>query len=50
VVREETRCVIPYAGLSRKVKIKAHDENNESHIGDKVKKMETRPFPGKLGE
>lgn len=26
------------------VKFKIHDENNESHIGDKVKVMETRPL------
>ncbi|MBP2666215.1 MAG: rpsQ [Firmicutes bacterium] len=26
------------------VKFKAHDENNESNIGDKVKIMETRPI------
>lgn len=26
------------------VKFKAHDENNDSHIGDVVKIMETRPL------
>ena len=26
------------------VKFKAHDENHESHVGDKVKIMETRPI------
>ena len=26
------------------VKFKAHDENNDSHIGDTVKIMETRPL------
>ena len=26
------------------VKFKAHDEKNESHVGDKVKIMETRPI------
>ena len=26
------------------VKFKAHDENNESNVGDKVKIMETRPI------
>ena len=26
------------------VKFKAHDENNDSHVGDKVKIMETRPL------
>ena len=25
-------------------KLKAHDENNECHLGDKVKVMETRPL------
>ena len=25
-------------------KLKAHDENNECHVGDKVKVMETRPL------
>lgn len=25
-------------------KFKAHDENNESHVGDKVRIMETRPI------
>ena len=28
----------------RTYKLKAHDENNECHIGDKVKVMETRPL------
>lgn len=26
------------------VKFKAHDENNECHVGDKVRIMETRPL------
>ncbi|MEN6564953.1 MAG: 30S ribosomal protein S17 [Veillonellales bacterium] len=26
------------------IKFKAHDENNESHVGDTVKLMETRPL------
>ncbi len=26
------------------VKFKAHDENNEAHVGDKVSIMETRPL------
>ena len=25
-------------------KLKAHDENNECHVGDRVKVMETRPL------
>ena len=28
----------------RTYKLKAHDENNECHIGDKVKVMKTRPL------
>ena len=30
--------------VNRTVKIKAHDENNECKIGDKVLMMETRPL------
>lgn len=30
--------------LKRTVKYKAHDENNECQIGDKVRIMETRPL------
>ncbi len=30
--------------LKRTVKFKAHDENNECNIGDKVMIMETRPL------
>ncbi|MDD6807360.1 MAG: 30S ribosomal protein S17 [Oscillospiraceae bacterium] len=30
--------------VNRTVKIKAHDENNECHVGDKVLLMETRPL------
>ncbi len=30
--------------VNRTVKIKAHDENNECHVGDKVLLMETRPI------
>jgi small subunit ribosomal protein S17 len=30
--------------VKQTVKFKAHDENNESHIGDTVKIMETRPL------
>lgn len=30
--------------VKRTYKLKAHDENNESQIGDKVKVMETRPL------
>lgn len=30
--------------VKRTIKLKAHDENNEGCIGDKVKVMETRPL------
>ena len=30
--------------VKRTYKLKAHDENNECQIGDKVKVMETRPL------
>ena len=30
--------------LKRTVKFKAHDENNECNVGDRVKIMETRPL------
>ena len=30
--------------LKTTYKLKAHDENNECHIGDKVEVMETRPL------
>lgn len=30
--------------MKRTTKFKAHDENNECHIGDTVKIMETRPL------
>ena len=30
--------------VNRTVKIKAHDENNECRVGDKVLMMETRPL------
>ena len=30
--------------VKRTIKFKAHDENNEAHIGDRVKIMETRPL------
>ena len=31
-------------GIKRTVKFKAHDENNEAHIGDTVKIVQTRPL------
>ena len=30
--------------IKRTYNLKAHDENNEAHIGDRVKVMETRPL------
>ena len=30
--------------INRTVKLKAHDENNECRIGDRVEVMETRPL------
>lgn len=30
--------------VKRSRRLKAHDENNEAHIGDRVKVMETRPI------
>ena len=30
--------------MERSIKLKAHDENNECKIGDKVEIMETRPL------
>ena len=30
--------------IKRTVKLKAHDENNECNIGDRVRVMETRPI------
>ena len=30
--------------VKRTYKLKAHDDNNECHIGDRVKVMETRPL------
>lgn len=46
VVGIETLVRHPLYGKSvkRTTKFKAHDENNECRIGDKVKIMETRPL------
>jgi small subunit ribosomal protein S17 len=30
--------------IKRTYTLKAHDENNEAHVGDRVKVMETRPL------
>ena len=46
VVSIETSVKHPIYGkiVKRTYKLKAHDENNECHVGDKVKVMETRPL------
>ena len=46
VVSVETSVKHPMYGkiVKRTYKLKAHDENNECQIGDKVKVMETRPL------
>ena len=31
-------------GIKRTIKFKAHDENNDAHIGDTVKIVQTRPL------
>ena len=46
VVAVETKVRHPLYGktVNRTTKFKAHDENNECRIGDRVKVMETRPL------
>ena len=46
VVSVETREMNKLYGKieKRTYKLKAHDENNECHVGDKVKVVETRPL------
>ena len=46
VVKIDERVSHPKYGkiMKRSVKVKAHDENNECGIGDKVRIMETRPL------
>lgn len=46
VVAVENKVRHPLYGkiVKRTYKLKAHDENNECQIGDKVKVMETRPL------
>ncbi|MBQ7551360.1 MAG: 30S ribosomal protein S17 [Bacteroidales bacterium] len=46
VVSVERKLKHPKYGkfLKRTTKLMAHDENNECHIGDRVKVMETRPL------
>ena len=46
VVAVETKVRHPLYGktMNRTTKFKAHDENNEAHIGDVVQIMQTRPL------
>lgn len=46
VVKIDTKVKDPLYGkiVNRTLKVKAHDENNECEIGDKVEIMETRPL------
>ncbi len=46
VVKIDTKVKDPLYGkiINRTLKVKAHDENNECEIGDKVEIMETRPL------
>ena len=46
VVAVETKVRNPLYGktVNRTTKFKAHDENNEAHINDRVEIMETRPL------
>ncbi len=46
VVSVERKLKHPKYGkfLKRTTKLMAHDENNDCHIGDRVKVMETRPL------
>ena len=46
VVEVRTRVKHPLYGkiMNQTTKLKAHDENNESGIGDTVRVMETRPL------
>jgi small subunit ribosomal protein S17 len=46
VIAIETSVRHPLYGkiMKRTYKLKAHDENNECNVGDRVKVMETRPI------
>ena len=43
-IRENVRHPLYAKVIRRTYKLKAHDENNECRIGDKVEVMETRPL------
>jgi small subunit ribosomal protein S17 len=46
VVQVEQRKAHPLYGkmLKRTSKLKAHDEENQAHVGDRVRLVETRPL------
>jgi len=46
VVRVDTRVQHPLYKrvIKRSARFKAHDEKNETHVGDRVRIMETRPL------
>nr|NLI48965.1 30S ribosomal protein S17 [Propionibacterium sp.] len=46
VVAVESRVKHPLYGkvMTKTARYKAHDENNECHVGDRVRIMETRPL------
>ena len=46
VIKVERKMKHPIYGkfLKRSTKFMAHDENNDCHIGDRVRIMETRPL------
>ena len=43
-VKDKVRHPLYKKIVNRTIKLKAHDENNECGIGDRVKVMETRPL------
>jgi small subunit ribosomal protein S17 len=43
-VRDNVRHPLYKKIIKRTYKLKAHDENNEAHVGDTVRVMETRPL------
>ena len=43
-VRWSKRHPLYHKVLRRTTKVYAHDENNQSHVGDRVRVMETRPM------
>ncbi len=43
-IRDKTKHPLYKKTINTTTKVKAHDENNEAGIGDKVEIMETRPI------